>query len=406
MSGILDSVYAGLADITSQYGNLEVKRAKVLNKLEEQAREHGAVIFNFDKGEAPEDGIIAVDGGIATENLSLQDLIVVGATTGEGAWRPSALMGERISLSWQQVISSQARNDKIAGVIRAALELRILGLVGNVGEPGRRPLRVIDGAFLGNTSEVLYSILDGNLAAIEAYLGVDPFKDEGFHKGVDDMVRELLTPSTIDGDIVAIVKKDSSTVLAREIADRIGFPSEQLEGFSDRDLASRLLSAGEFLLPRRIDSLPQLLSRWDRGEEHVAELKKRRKVTDPQILTELLRGKKQLVERLRPEEAGGEGGLWSTYFKPYALGKFGRAIRLEFVCTGNHEDAVREARRLVALVDADFVEDGKGQEPWCQRDADKEAKQVSQGIRMVRAHLAESVSAEEAERAFSKNYRT
>lgn len=374
MVSITEIVLRNIGSVGDSYVSNISEPSRVLEHVGGVVRDSGGLILPFEaKALSPGVSLCAVDGGNASEKLSGGDLVVAGATLGEGAksarvWDEGDIPAE----VWVSVLPHLSSNDLVEKSMRALLELQVLADAGT-------DVRIIDGAYLGNVSQVLYGLTHRDSRVVNVILDTILGDSSGRLERIFSDI--LHPPRDRDNLIVAIPKSDSSTVFVDGVLAEHGLGGF---GFTDRLFASRVLLPGEFLMPRKLEtnmplvgSLEKSLSLPDFGVG----------VSDRGALLGLVSDKPGLLRRLGqgPTELG---LLWTTYFKPSAWDKFGAVVRIEFLFHAD-ESSVRvedKARELIALVDQDII-DSTILEPWCQFYADRRAKDVSTAITIVKTHL-------------------
>ena len=399
MTSISDIVLGNIDSISESYAQSVTEPARIIQELSEKLHSDDAkAIYTFDRMEPISDkSLIAVDGGNAMEQLTGGDLIVAGATIGEGLQsKPLFNSAEDFpSEAFFDFFPHSSNNDKIQKAVRAALELRILQAI-------PADYKIIDGAYMGNISTVLFALLDNDPNVSNAILKLNDFDKDGL---MMDCIDYLLKPAIENNiNIIAVVKSDSSKVFTKQFLKGISNSEVVL---TDRILASRVLNPGEFLAPRNIDSNPALIAALEnrkRPSQNFGD-----KSLDKAKLHALLTKRAGQLRALRsPEEDRAELGiLWTTYFKPTAWSQYAKAIKIEFPFRNSmsSEDLISYTRKVVQIVDQDIVEEGI-LEPWSQYTADVGAKGVSHAINIVKTHLLATTDDDEALRSLVRGYRT
>lgn len=394
MASITDIALGNIAGISEEYARNISEPSRVLKHIAETIRTDGTLIRSFEPKELdPNLSLVAIDGGNASEKLSGGDLIVAGATLGEGMKSKRLYSSEEEIPSevFSTIISHTSGNDKIEKSIRALLELRILAET-------KADIRIIDGAYLGNISAILYALLDKEAKVSNAILEYGLYDSDGL---LAKAMKEILYPSkTKDNLIIAVPKSDSSvSYINHELAS---YGLKDL-GITDRIFASRVLKPGEFFEPRNIQSNPGLVSSLTKtvGYENFGE-----KSSDRVSLMKLVNDKAGLLRRLGLEPTE-EGLLWATYFKPTVWNDHSPVIKIEFLYHANENSATpaEKARELIQIVDQDIVDESI-QEPWSQFYADKGAKQVSVALNILKNHILDNVSSVSEAAGMLKGYRT
>lgn len=393
MASISDLVLRDIENISQSYALNITEPTKALMHLAGALHEDGETIHSFDRIDPITDRtLIAVDGGNASEQLSGGDLIVAGATIGEGLSSKALYESEEDYPTevFANVIPHTSNNEKLEKSIRAALELRIL-------QRCPADIKIIDGTYLGNVSGVLYALLDRDPAVSNGILGLEWFDADNVLR---DSMKTILYPSRKNtSNIIAVPKSDSSRVYSKRILEKYGLKMN----ITDRLLAGRVLRPGEFLNPRAIESNPGLISTLgkslsmpDFGKDSV----------DKKALLNILQDKAGLLTRMGLS-ATEEGILWTTYFKPTAWSQYSKVIKIEFVFYANEtsQTPVEKARELIQIIDQDIVDEAV-LEPWCQYMADRGAKDVSGAINIVKNHLLSIVESPNELSGLMRGYRT
>jgi hypothetical protein len=394
MVSITDIALSNINGISEEYARNIAEPSRILQGISENIRKDGALIRSFErKSLAPELSMVAIDGGNASEKLAGGDLIVAGATLGEGINSKRLYNSEDDIPSevYSTIISHTSSNDKIEKSIRALLELRILAET-------KADIRIIDGAYLGNVSAVLYALIDRDPKVSNAILEYGLYDNDGF---LAKAMQEILyPPRTKDNLIIAVPKSDSSVYYINHLLASYGLKDL---GITDRIFASRILKPGEFFIPRNIESNPGLVSALTKniGYEGFGE-----KSSDRVTLMKTIGDKAGLLRRLGRENTE-EELLWTTYFKPSIWHEHSPVIKIEFLYhyNDNKETVEDKARQLVQIVDQDIIDDSI-QEPWSQFHADRGAKQVSVAINILKNHILGNVSSTYEAAGMLKGYRT
>lgn len=393
MASISDIVLRDIESISQAYALNITEPSRILQHLAQDIRDEGELIQTFDRiAPITDRSLVAVDGGNASEQLAGGDLIVAGATIGEGLHSKTLYENpdDYPTEVFSSIVPHTSSNDRLEKSIRAALELRVL-------QSTPSDLKIIDGAYVGNVSAVLYALLDREPAVSNGLLELNWFDTDGLLK---ESMANLLYPSRKNtSNIIAVPKSDSSRVYANKLLDAYNV---QLN-LTDRILASKLLKPGEFFTPRNIDSNPALISTLTKNLKlpDFAEKSSNRK-----MLVTMLQDKAGLLTRLglAPTE---EGLLWTTYFKPTAWSEYSKVIKIEFVFYANEtkQTPIERARELIQIIDQDIVDEAV-LEPWAQYMADRGAKGVSDAINIVKNYLLSSVESASELSGLIRGYRT
>lgn len=395
MTSITDLLLGNVDNITSTYVVNIAEPSKALLNLREDLLKKGHTVHKFDRQSSIEDKtLIAVDGGRVTDKLAGGDLIVVGATAGEG-YRSKQLFASDEEIpaeAYSAIIPHTSQNQNVESGIMAALELRIF-------QKTEADMKIIDGAYLGNASQVLFSLISNDPATSNIILGLNNGDEDGLLRKA---LNTILYPDRNLKDYVAVAKSDSSFVFSKKI---LGESNPLSKKVSDRILANRILQRGELLQPRNLASNNNLITSLNR----FVKTDYRKHSTHPELLHELIHDKAGLLTRLDAQNTE-EGILWTTYFKPTAWSDYSPAIKVEFVYypvanTSISEGALQRAREVVSLIDQDILDEAI-LEPWCQYAADRLAKNVSAGANLIKSYLLESAETPHEIDGLLKGYRS
>lgn len=366
IQGIISRVQ-DMADPMSQFGHYLRKHLLETNQI---MKIEDASSYN-----AEEISLATVDGGSVLSQLAFADLVVTGATLGEGhaAKKVYDTDDEYPALSFVQLVQHSSENAKnLPSGVMASQEISLLGHIPH-------DIKVADGAWLSGLTSVFICFLKSEeaSAAILSSALVQRAKEgwDGFElvRGID----RLISPWRYTNDSserVAMSKSDSSRVWYKRIKEAIG---PELAKFgeldiSDRILASLVLHPGEMLRPTYIDAGRSLVSALgkpgalknaalrqaanrllDELTEHEIALYSISHIDDmdederadregfilsfvQQILDEayyddsLPREDRSPIERLKELDSNGGTWIWATYFKPTLFGMNQSVLRLEF----------------------------------------------------------------------------
>jgi hypothetical protein len=394
MASISDIVISNIESISSSYAQNITEPTRIMQDLSEDLRKEGTFIKTFERiAPITDRSLVAIDGGNAKEQLSGGDLIVAGATLGEGLSSKKLYSSpeEYPSEVYNSVIPHTSNNEKIEKSIRSALELRILQQV-------PADLKIIDGAYLGNVSSVLYALIDHDPVVSNSILELNFFDSDGLL--YEAMQTILYPPRSNESYIIGVAKSDSAKYYSNMfLKDR----NIKLH-VTDRMLASRILRPGEFFAPRQEQSNPGLVAALTKqiGMPDFAK-----ESSNKTLLMKMVQDKAGLLNRMGKADRTEEGILWTTYFKPTAWSEYAKAVKVDFVFY--HGDSVQtpeeRAREIVQIVDQDIIDESV-LEPWCQYAADRGAKGVSDAINIVKNHLLSTVDNPAELRGLLRGYRT
>lgn len=286
-----------------------------------------------------------------------------------------------IAEAYATVVSHTSKMEsEFAGRMMSALELRVLA-------QAKTDYQIIDGAYLGNVSELLFALASENEPLIDTILS---YNKDGLIE--EAMQKVLYPPRDNSSGLLAVSKSDSSFVYSKQL---LGETNELSSLVSDRNLASFLLQPGEFFAPRRLETNGALVKTLDVKGKTLSDKVK-----------PLTNGKVGLLRRMGTLDKTEEGILWTTYFKPTRWTAGDRAVKIEFVYYSDTTETVEQhARHLVQIVDDDIL-NNTILEPWSQYLADRRAKEVSLGIDIVKNHLLNSVENSAEAQGLLRGYRT
>lgn len=393
MASIFEKVLNSLDGLSEAYSANIAEPSKLLKLVQDNVREEGSLVHTFESGTPLPLGftLSAIDGANASEQLATGDLMIAAATVAEGLGEYK-VYGEEEAPSevFTTILPHRSANSKIEQMMRSLLELRVLANT-------KTRLRIIDGSYLGNVSNVLYGLINNDHKVSNTLLQHEVFSGD---KLLEKAFQEILYPKRgTDNLIIGIPKSDSSTVYVDKFFEDLG---QENRGFTDRLFASSMLAPGEFLKPRNIESNPGLISTL---EKTLTQKDFGSKSFDRFNLMNLVSDKAGLFRRLGLSSTE-EGLLWTTYFKPSKWNISSPAVRIEFLFYANDSDLTVEekAAELISLLDTDFL-DGV-LEPWCQYAVDREAKSVSQALTATREFLISQTDDAHSAMGLLRGYRT
>lgn len=309
----------------------------------------------------------AIDGGRVTDHLYAADLIAAVACTGDAHYAQGPVEGPHAE--WAGLYPHTSELDRVAGTAMAALELQ-------VAASAPHEVRLLDGSFLSPVIEARKGLSAKNsLVRGEVIALMNEF---GF---VDNLV-SLLTPDPAR-PVYALPKSETATIWRDDVGKRL----DRKFTVTDRILAAQVLEPGEMTAPR-------VLSEWDNSflnppaGEHSAA----------QAAGAALRA---ATEVARQRVSAGE--FVTAYVRP--PGGFG-VIRVEFFRDGGED--LRTPGRVAALVCAE-TKAPHMVEPFAQYMADRRAKDVSAGVRALRAAVQRRLSGDEQQgwgALFANEYRS
>lgn len=366
-------ISANLSNIVGDHSEYSDSIAKLMPELREKLLKEGRII-TFQKTQTFNKSMVAVDGARVTEDLAGGDLLVVGATAGEGHSSSPLYTEDNVPTeAWASMLPHKTNNKDIVSDIMSALELRVLKKVDS-------DLKIIDGSYLQNVSVILYALAGTNRVDVQRVDTLLKAIDGDSDGLLETSMQEVIYPDRDNTSrIISLPKSDTAKIYSKEF-----FEDEHiLSGISDRIIASRILLPGEMFTPRNIRSNDALISRLSTfdAQKYDGQYK--------DIYDSLLDGKAGLLTRLNNINTE-EGILWTSYFKPYAATPQSKAMKIEFSYYKNNvtnlKGAVEHAEKLISFVDQDVI-DSSILEPWCQYMADVRAKDASAGTNIIKNYM-------------------
>lgn len=352
--------------------------------------------------------LAAIDGGTAVEKLATGDLLMsVSAIDGGTHRQPSFTAREDFDALWFTIKPHTSTNDKLLSAARAVQELRIFAQT-NPSLTDSEGVRLVDGAWIGNLSTVLFALIDPVFA--KEVIEMNDYDSDGWlAAGLSDTLKvpTIDEPTTA----LALVKSDSDRVYVSRWADpRAGEfildSAEDARRYTDRFLTSYVLEPGEFITPRTVLSNAHLISRMSDldGRLELMLTGARNQVTFAAALREY-RASLQAIED--------DGSLWCVYFKPSAFTRYGKTLKLEFTHKPDpsltpderQEQLLQVTRQAIETVNSD-IHTSQILEPMCQFNVDRRAKEVSSAMRTARNYLSSHISEEDFYRNLATGYRS
>lgn len=388
MPQVTELLISQIQGIAFNYAQNVAEPAHKLVDMREQLLVNDTLIQKFSHVDITGKSLAAIDGGSLTQQLAGGDLLVTAATLGEG-YNTVPLYPTDDSVpaeAFCEILPHRQTNTELLSAMRALIELRVWHkLISDI--------RVIDGAYLGNVSTLLFTMIKGERSTRDIMLGYADMDGDGI---LQDAIKELLNPDLASGRItIAIPKSDSSVIYTKHLFhkdDELGFK------MTDRNLAGGLLHAGEFLEARVLSTnnvLVERLNQFKGTEESIT------KSVAPGLMKRLLTGKAEMFRELEEKQL-----LRTTYFKPSRWSEAAPAIKLEFIYDEKvHGDLNSYTAKIVGIIDADIIDEAI-MEPWCQYFADRRAKEVSVGADMIKNHLMATATTSYELNGLTRNYRT
>lgn len=392
MPRITDLLVQQLGTVSANYfANVAEPAHKILKMRDELVNGDSPLIRSFSPSDISDVSLTCVDGGSLLQQLAGGDLIVAAATVGEG-YKSKVVYGSDEAVPSEvycEVLPHKQSNNDLLSAVRSMLELRVLGKT-------EADWRIIDGAYLGNVSTFLYSLIKEGSEVRDAVLKASNYDFDGV---LQDAILELLNLGYVSNNIVAIPKSDSSVIFTKHV-----FEDEYEVGFkmTDRVLSGIVLRPGEFFTPRPLksnDVIIQRLMSVSKDNEFIAKNK------NSASLWRLLEGKGELLKSLNVDEETGVGKLYTTYFKPNRFSTSSPSIKVEFNHVPSYGRLEDRVEQIVSLIDGDIVDESMI-EPWSQYFADVRAKEVSVGAEIIKNHLMSNVTTDYELAGLMRNYRT
>jgi len=381
-SSIAEGILNYLDKLGEDYARVVHGPNSLLDEKEIELRERGDFIHQFSPDAVLENKtLVAIDGGRASQQLSGGDLIAVGATLADGISSTPKYKDEPVSEAYATIVPHTSDSETSFGArIMAALELRVLEQAGT-------DYTIIDGAYLGNTSEVLFGLLSKNPDAVQQLV---QFDEDG---KLNRAMLSILNPNKDNSSgIISVPKSDSSFVQSKHMFGDTPFARQ----VSDRKLASHMLAPGEFMHPRALETNPVLIKSLGSGyKDLISEAKA------------IVNGKLDLLKDMGGNwDVTYENHLYTAYFKPSGWTKFDRALKIEFVYYPDPNYTLLEHTEHVIQVINDDTVDNSIMEPYSQYIADRRAKEVGMGIDIAKEALLSRVETMEEANSILRNYRT
>ena len=319
--------------------------------------------------------LATVDGAVAVQQMAFANLVVSGASLGEGYASKHLYETEHDypSLSYLNLLQHQSRTAKtLPPGVMSAQEIALIGYL-------EHDVTALDGSWLSGLTSVYLSLLESEVAS-EAILST--MLQQRLKKGWDgkellrgiDRITSPWRYKDSNKDLIALSKSDSSMVWARRIAKLFGDKLPALNGFelTDRVLAGIALRPGEMFRPIYVDagrSLSPRLSYTQSKEAKVFDALKNLihyltpqeadflGIDSPDQLTEQMRVEREefltscvdelmlsaykdselpsenrsIGQRLKEMDSSpGSAWVWATYFIPHDQPDNSRALRIEF----------------------------------------------------------------------------
>lgn len=402
---IYEKISEQLSTLEDQFEQNISAPGKDLQSIRETLNDE-SLIHKFSGDSNGSDGwLAAIDGGTAIEKLSTGDLIMSGSTVAGGSYRqPFFPENEDLAEVWFAIRPHINSNEEMLSIARAVQEIRVFAKTSHE-RFNSFGVRVIDGAWLGNVSTVLYGFLSKDNCA--ELLSMNDYDRDGL---LASGLEELLTVDPQNPlTAVALTKSDSDRSYVSRWSNRKDgefiIDPDNAKNYTDRFVTSYVLEPGEFVQPRHVMYNENLYRRLLDADSHLEK-----------VLTGA-RDRKRMAEALRKynelmRDMNDRMKLWTTYFKPSEFDSYSKSLKIEFVFDGGSlqgselDSAVVEyAKKAIETVNSD-IHSNAVLEPMCQYNVDREAKQVSGAMKLALNHLSSKVSEEDALRNLVRGYRT
>jgi hypothetical protein len=391
MPQVTELLIQQISGIAQNYASNVAEPSKKLLDMRDSILASDTLIRKFDQTDNSKYTLAAIDGGSLSQQLAGGDLLVTAATLGEGQNNKAVYTDEAFvpAEAFCQILPHKQANTELLSAMRAMLELRVWHKIPH-------DIRIIDGAYLGNVSTLLFTLIKSDKFIRDALLG---YADMDSDFVLQDAIDALLKPDLASGKVtVAVPKSDSSTIYVNHLFEDtdggLGF------NMTDRSLASVLLRPGEFFDARHLSSNNTIIDRLNHVKGNEDSITKS---AAPALLKRLLTNKGESMAAL-----GGEDGiLYTTYFKPRLWSDSSPVIKLEFLYSAEHSDKnlYDYTKWIVGIIDADIIDEAI-MEPWSQYYADRRAKEVSVGADMIKNHLIATATTAYELTGLTRNYRT
>lgn len=409
--------------------------------------------------------LATIDGACITNQMSHFDMIISGATLGEGSnSEPIYSEDNYPSTTFMSLIQHDSGNKDVARSLMAAQEISMMDHTSHM-------VRIMDGSWLSSATSLILTFSRnqaGSLLILEYLL--KQREDEGWDgfeivRGLDRVFAPWLQSELSPHEIIALSKSDSSQVISRRVKQMLPEGSSLLKafnavGFMDRLLASVVLDSGEMMTPSYIDAGRSLyprvniddmkgitkaqsqllshLSGWEQnhyGVTDISQLSPKQRQSRAKYLTDIVQqllvsgyvspdgqsslDTRSIQERIKSLDSNQGAWIWATYFKPHAFSRRDKALRLEFARDTVAEDETEaqfspdfylpeintKASYLCALISGDIIS-SEIVEPWSQYIADRRAKEVSSIGSIVTGHMIATVDDALLLDGIWRNYRT
>lgn len=340
--------------------------------------ENHIIPIDHSLAKAEDYSLATIDGGVILEQLAFANLIVAGATIGQGARNRKEYEDENDSLALTFFRLAPHRSDLVNTIPGSLMASQELSLLGNIPHN----IKILDGSWTSSLTSVFLGLLKSSEAATTVLSSAltqrlsSNWTGMEMVKGIDYLVSPWRYANKKD-NVVALSKSDSSMKLVHALKRTFGadLPSLEALQITDRTLAAMILEPGEMLTPfpmdvgaslaprlttsevqgatslqRAVKSLTEGLTGQEKnhyGVEHVKDLPREvaeerenfLKTFTNQLLIEayntpdnqLPYEDRDISERLSLlNHSDGHAWIWGTYFMPTNFSSKHRALRIEF----------------------------------------------------------------------------
>lgn len=409
MESIVDSILNSSGRIMEDYRSLLGDIAQQATVLRKVLLDEGQIVKLpvHSANDIENFSLCSIDGASASEKLQSGDLMIAGSSLHDGAQsKPVYDNDEDIpSFSFADIRLHSSKNDKVLSAMRAYTEIAVLGAAND------HNMVIIDGAYLGNFSTVIFALQESKETAQRLIEALGEPSGKFFVDGVRKLLN-LTLKTKGSQEIVALAKSDSSSEIVKEL-----LPAGSELITSDKILAGYLLMPGEILRPRFInktavkpDYVSEHASNPDYGWEGFKwPVKAVLSPIEYQRL-EVLFALTEDIEKARKKDNDSsifsqltylirENNLHYSYFKPNNFDQGSHALRLEFttVRAANTVDehlvrATQQAGYLAGYIDSDVISPAI-KEPYSQYMVDQIVKKpVSSSMKLLKSILANGLA--------------
>lgn len=465
MGSIIEEALRDIASVTSGFEEVMQPVSDVANGLRDFLLEQDFIHKYADPENFDAPTLATIDGACITNQLSHFDMIISGATLGEGTRSENLFTEDNYpSTTFLSLLQHDSGNKDVARALMAAQEVSLL-------DHAPHMVRVMDGSWLSSATSLVLTFsrnAAGSQLILEYLLKQRTAEGwDGFEivRGLERIFAPWLQSELSPHEIIALSKSDSSHVISRRIGAMLPSESQLAKsfkavGFMDRLLASIVLDSGEMLTPTYIDAgrslyprinsddmrgitkaknaLKENLSGWEQkfyGISDISGLDRKTRAARARYLDDVVgqmlvsgylspldgqsADSRSIQERVKSLDSAEGVWIWSTYFKPHVFSRRDKALRMEFARDMCAEDDTEtlfrpehylpetqiKASYLCALISGDMIS-SEILEPWSQYIADRRAKEVSSLSDVVTNHMIATVDDDLLLDGIWRNYRT